>query len=301
MSKPFYKRPLFWALAPLTLVVVLVLDVAQLGVGAVWLKTRADAMRPAEKTPPTLARYGNLPAMRTVAPYNAKPGEWQVPRPDPSVLDTAPPQVTLVPTKFGPGAEVRGGWGMRQETKAIGIAMTPRFIVQSAYGWKSSTRMIFPDQMPNAQYDFIANLPTGALEGLQQEVKKKLGLVAERETRPMDVLLMRVHHADAPGLKKVTGSPTFSGQNEPGVMRFPYGPIENFASYLESVLGRPVIDQTGLTGNFDVTFRSVRRTGPNRSTEWIDQSRQAIQDQLGLELVSTNAPTEILVVKKVNP
>src|SRR5262245_48584097 len=100
MSKPFYKRPLFWVLAPVTLATLLVLDVAQLGVGAVWLKTRADAMKPAEKTSPTQVRYGGMQVARTA--YKAKPGEWQVPQPDPSVLDSAPPQVTIVPTKFGP-------------------------------------------------------------------------------------------------------------------------------------------------------------------------------------------------------
>src|SRR5262249_344682 len=142
--------------------------------------------------------------------------------PDPSVLDSAPPQVTIVPTKFGPGAEVRGGWGMNMETRAIGIGMAARFIVESAYGWERSPRLIFSDPLANNQYCFIANLPTGALEGLQQEVKKTLGLVAERETRPMDVLLMRVHHADAPGLKKVTTVQRSFGQSEPGVIHIPF-------------------------------------------------------------------------------
>jgi uncharacterized protein (TIGR03435 family) len=292
---------LFWVFAPVTLAVVMVLDLAQLGVGAVWLKQRADGIKPADQAPLNqLTRSGNFAVRSSQPVYKAKPGEWQVPQPDPSLLESTPPQVTIVPTKFGPGAEVRAGWGMRREDKAIGIGMTPRFIVQSAYNWKSSQRMIFPDQISTAQYDFIANLSTGALEGLQQEIKKKLGLVAERETRTMEVLVMRVHHADAPGLKKVTvpqsGSPTASG-----VVRFSYAGMDTLANYLEGSLSTPVVDQTGLTGKFEITFPGVRRAGPNRSAEWIEQAKKNIQEQLGLELVATNAPTEVLVVKKVNP
>jgi hypothetical protein len=51
---------------------------------------------------------------------------------------------------------------------------------------------------------------------------------------------------------------------------------------------KPVVDQTGLTGNYDFT------TGPFGPEE----INHAFLDQLGLELVPGREPIEMLVVEK---
>jgi uncharacterized protein (TIGR03435 family) len=75
-------------------------------------------------------------------------------------------------------------------------------------------------------------------------------------------------------------------------------PISRFAWLLSRVLGRVVIDRTGLTGNFDVnlewTLDDIQAasdgTGPSIFT--------AVQDQLGLKLESQKGPVEILIVER---
>jgi uncharacterized protein (TIGR03435 family) len=75
-------------------------------------------------------------------------------------------------------------------------------------------------------------------------------------------------------------------------------PISRFAWLLARVLGRPVIDRTGLTGYFDVNLEwtaddiqaASDGTGPSIFT--------AVQDQLGLKLESQKGPVEILVVER---
>ena len=57
----------------------------------------------------------------------------------------------------------------------------------------------------------------------------------------------------------------------------------------------PVVDQTGLKGNYDV--RLDWQT--DYSTAGKEKFRQAVLDQLGLELVATNLPIEMLIVEKV--
>jgi uncharacterized protein (TIGR03435 family) len=59
-------------------------------------------------------------------------------------------------------------------------------------------------------------------------------------------------------------------------------------------LNIPVVDQTGLTGNFDFNLKW--------KADWqhlnIEGLKQAFIDQLGLELVPSREPIEMLIVEK---
>ena len=73
--------------------------------------------------------------------------------------------------------------------------------------------------------------------------------------------------------------------------------MSTVASYLEAEMKRPVIDQTGLTNFFDMSLEWKRQ---RISEEWNNASlKKALYDQLGLELVPTNMPIEMLVVERV--
>jgi uncharacterized protein (TIGR03435 family) len=67
-------------------------------------------------------------------------------------------------------------------------------------------------------------------------------------------------------------------------------------SFLEGCFGTPVIDQTGLTQHFHIDFKWNERSGDDPDH---DALKQALLDQLGLELVPSNMPIEMLVVEKV--
>ena len=65
---------------------------------------------------------------------------------------------------------------------------------------------------------------------------------------------------------------------------------------------RPIVDQTGLTGLFDLTLE----WGPDSDTEPMDSnSRQtyiqrALRDQLGLKLEPRTTPVTILLIDHMN-
>ena len=84
-------------------------------------------------------------------------------------------------------------------------------------------------------------------------------------------------------------------------------PISMFASALSRYLGRAVIDDTGLKGNYDFTLKWT--PGENEPTFATPDTRAApaadafgptiytaLQDQLGLKLESKKAPLDVLVV-----
>ena len=80
--------------------------------------------------------------------------------------------------------------------------------------------------------------------------------------------------------------------------------LDRFAQSLSLDLDRPVINQTGITGQFDfrlaytLTSASVAQAGTGNPTE--ASIFTAIQEQLGLKLESSKGPVEVLVVDSVS-
>jgi uncharacterized protein (TIGR03435 family) len=247
---------------------------------------------------------------------------WEVPNFDTSVLDKAPPQVTIVPTKFPkgrwgmlgreglPGVQMQQGGSANEKFKImqyqipnpemnrlIGIDYPAEDILAAAEQWNMKTRMVLPVNLPKGKYDFIANLPSGAAEALKQAVKDKIGLIGKRETRQTEVLLLTVRNPGSTGLKPSTA--TAANQSEgggPGGCLFVNVPISHLASFLEDSLGIPVLDHTGLAGNFDIKLKwRVDRAHKDHNT---DALKQALLNELGLELVPSTEPIEMLVVEK---
>ena len=81
--------------------------------------------------------------------------------------------------------------------------------------------------------------------------------------------------------------------------------MQQFAQILSGQLGKPVVDSTGLSGRYDISFYWARETltgGPGAEPSPGDPGptlEQAIQDQLGLRLVSDRGPVEFIVVDRL--
>jgi uncharacterized protein (TIGR03435 family) len=73
----------------------------------------------------------------------------------------------------------------------------------------------------------------------------------------------------------------------------------DLAAVLTDQVHRQVIDKTGLTGHADITLKwsddvAAQQGGPN-----VVSIFTAIQDQLGLKLVSSKGPVDTLVIDHV--
>ncbi len=217
---------------------------------------------------------------------------WQVEGFRGSVLDQQPPQVRILSSKAQYGAWGTGG----KMGRMMGTGVSAINVVEAAYGgsW-SSTRTIISADLPQGKYDYIANLSSGNEEALQQEVKRKFHVVGRRETREKDVLFLEIQNPNAPNLAPSGGSES-SGKSGAGQWSCRSSPLSSLANYLENYFGIPVVDQTGLTNNLDIDLKWKQSdwTRPNP-----DGLKQAVLDQLGLELVPGRAPIEMLVVEQV--
>jgi uncharacterized protein (TIGR03435 family) len=205
-----------------------------------------------------------------------------------------PPQVRILPSKFHTPdwATVNG--------KMIGTGVGAQNVVASAYGYITPARVVFSADLPANLYDYIACLPGGEEaneQALQAEVKRKFGVIGKIETRDADVWLLKVKFPNAPGLKRntKTGDRGNSFSDIPSGFHGWNERMFDLAYSLEFRADVPVMDTTGLTNRFDFDLNCTESDLKNH--DW-DAVNQAL-GKLGLELVPSNKPIEMLVVENV--
>ena len=69
--------------------------------------------------------------------------------------------------------------------------------------------------------------------------------------------------------------------------------------YLSSILGRAVVDKTGLTGRFDIRLEYTPAELESATDNPAPSIFTAVQEQLGLKLESTRGPVELLIIDRV--
>jgi uncharacterized protein (TIGR03435 family) len=242
----------------------------------------------------------------------------------PTVLGKTPPQVTIVASKYdhlvasftqGNSYKYVDGQWVPISTNAfisIGVGVTADDIVRVAYDF-GTARTFFADEGPKGRYDYIANLPKDSLKMLKEEIRKKFGLVGNREIRETDVLVLKLSNPELQGFKpanslrggmtnqNATVLVTEAGNHEEtkdGSIQTRFNtPVSHLQNELEREIELPVVDETGLTNRYDyVMFWPVRRTADLEP--YRESIKKILFDQLGLELVPSREPIEILVVEK---
>src|SRR5688572_13187636 len=172
---------------------------------------------------------------------------------------------------------------------------------------------------------------------LQTLLAQRFSLKAHRETREMDIYALvlekpgvtgpklqrveidcetnKLRDGSGPGLFPPDARPACGSSRE--TVRMVAGPsmttskraawtMERMATGLGGGVGRPVIDRTGLTGTFDVELTYVRELAPapllgSPSAQPPDgvSLRDAIKQQLGLDLRSERGSVEYLVIDSI--
>jgi uncharacterized protein (TIGR03435 family) len=215
--------------------------------------------------------------------------------------------------------------------KFIGVGYTLEEILQTAYGnhmgLEEPFRTVYLTRIPvKPHYDFVSTLPDSSPRLLQELIKKKFGLAGNWELRNADVVAVRLSNPDAPAFRpagnlmhEMNITPTNTEQR----MEYNSGWFGNSvnasngsilketyfnctADYLlrhlslEAVFQLPIVNEIGLTNRYDVTF-NYPRLKPNENWDVYKNAwREALSKQLGLELVPTNMPIEMLVIQKAD-
>jgi len=84
-------------------------------------------------------------------------------------------------------------------------------------------------------------------------------------------------------------------------IRVQNAPVQLFASMLQSPTGSPVIDKTGITGNYDFDLKFAPANAREGSADAaLPDIFTAVQEQFGLKLVPQKVPVDFLVVDHVD-
>ena len=73
--------------------------------------------------------------------------------------------------------------------------------------------------------------------------------------------------------------------------------VAGIATQLESIVGRPVVDRTGLTGRYNV--ESISYAAIAAGTSDLPSIFTVIQEQLGLKLEAQRAPLKVVVIDSI--
>jgi uncharacterized protein (TIGR03435 family) len=220
------------------------------------------------------------------------PSYWRLNNPP---LATYPPALILRPTRF-PGH----GGGIGDGSRYLEMDAAIQELIAIAYGFPD-TRIVFPAELsegrPRPGYDLLLTLPNQPLQALRETIQRRFGLVGHTETIVTNAFLVRVANPYAPGLKPaspVDGQQVgWYGENWSLTIRDQ--PLDNFlGEYIESQVGQPVFNETGLTGRYDLHVQWHPQAGESDKSAF----ERALSEQLGLELVPTNMPVKMLVVEK---
>jgi len=267
-----------------------------------WTKAKTATVVGVTLLLATGAATVTLPKIRHA--YLERKVVWKI---DWQELQRQPPIVLIRPAQPIPGVFAGGGGyirGSQTSGKMIGLKTPVLTMLLLAYRDPASAHGIHEDRIvvsaniPEGEYDFIASTPKSQREALQQALKKEFGLVARRETRDMDVLLLRVKNPETAAGLKISKTESGSSQDYQGKHSIRGGSISLVADFIEDNLLRiPVVDQTKLTNNYDIDL-----TWEVKGRDWTIPTRPVLNrillDQLGLELVAGHEPIEVLDVEK---
>ena len=210
-------------------------------------------------------------------------------------------------------------------------AITVGYLLRIAYRIQDYQLIGAPAWFDTRRYDIAAkaddNPPPSQQVFLQALLKDRFKLALHNETRELPTFALELARSDGrlgPKLQKsdfdcaaYTAAPhpfLEPGQTPACATRINFGMLSGksiamtrLATSLAPFAGRFTIDKTGLAGSFDVELTwapeqvqsgatTVGAAGPAQSDSSGPSIFTAIQDQLGLKLVSEKGPVDVLVV-----
>ena len=209
---------------------------------------------------------------------------------DAKALEAAPPMVILRATRFPTN---RAGGILINGKLAIRCQSAKELLVH-AFNW-SPVKMIINTELPAGRFDYLVTLPENQEAALQQKIREKFHIVGRHEMR--DTLAYIVKGKPAPELKPLRSAERIEQIVENGHYK---GPMSAMWYTLEYYLKAPVLPEMEATPDCAVDFRwGNPKDEAFPEVPDVAALQKALREQLGLELIATNRPIEMLVVEKV--
>lgn len=210
--------------------------------------------------------------------------------------------VRLAPPDADPNT---GSWSLpgigRFRANHVSLAL----LIQLAYGVDNSQITNKPTWLESNLYDVDAKPEDGIKltrdelrPRLQELLHERFRLVVHTETNSSRGYAL-VAGKDGPHLTPTKGDhfPGFRVNVSSGEMRGFNWSMPQLAKYLTPAAGFPVVDETGITGSYDIAFSY--NPSPDRESD-LPSLSEALNEATGLQLKPQKIPVEALIIDSVN-
>ncbi len=216
----------------------------------------------------------------------------------------------------------RGGPGTKQPGRLDYSGVTLRMLIKRAYDIQAE-EIFGPDWIDDERYDVVATLPRGTTTDqcrlmLQELLTERFKVRLHREGKTLSVYRLIVSKkgvhlqpAETPveyqseedrkaAMKKKAEGLLAQASHERGPSRsfsIPNATMEVFAARLSSLVDKPVIDRTGVSGTYSFSLKWAPEGIRSREDVPIGPSIfAALEEQMGLKLESAREETKSLVI-----
>lgn len=223
-----------------------------------------------------------------------------------SVLPQTAPTASFEVASIKRSAVVAGSWCRFLAGGRLSATAWVKLLIQIAYGVEDYQVVGGPAWLTSDRYEIEAKAEnsnaakTEMLGMLRSLLADRFQLRLRRETREFNVYSLLVDKGGPRLVPLKEGEASRCGRNNSAICGITS--VEQLAAWLKYVVGRPVLDETGVRGRFDVlidfdTYTTQGRTPP---PDYDKPSLQhALSEQLGLRLENKKAPFPVLVIESI--
>lgn len=151
------------------------------------------------------------------------------------------------------------------------------------------SRLVLPPDLPVRRYDLLVTVPEKPAEKLQAKLEGKFGYAGSWQQQETDVWQLKA----IPGKSPPSAAAATHESFKDGRLSLSHVPVSRLLGYLETALGRPVQDRTGLDGNYD--FSIPASWGSRRED---GQAVNGVLEQFGLTIDPGTGVEQMLVVSR---
>ena len=252
-----------------------------------------------------------------------------------SVLaQSPPPSFAVASIKVNASGDGNFGFTPRPGGVLVATNVTARHLVTYAYSMQNSRVEGGPDWLDTVRFDITAKAPEAAtpdqmLLMLRTLLADRFTLVMHLEARETPVFALvraradgrlgpqlrvsstadcdaaRAEQARGAALASSDGRPICGGRARAGVITAGAVSMEELARNMSRLVGRLIVDRTGLQGrfDFDLTFTPeaelTAAPGASASPGALPSLFVALEEQLGLKLESQRAPVDVVVIDSI--
>ena len=181
--------------------------------------------------------------------------------------------------------------------------VTLNICLKMAYDLQDS-QISGPDSINSDRFDIVAKA-SGPIHSqdelklmLQSLLTDRFHLKLHREERDLSIYALVIGKGGPKFTKSVgEGHTSLMGK---GTLVARYAPMKALATFLSGPMQRPVVDMTGMEGEFDFKFDLMAYAPPDlepsKNPDVAAMVLSGLEPELGLKLESRKAPTSVLVI-----